>query len=258
MTITGSNFIYAGQSSDEYGVKLCYIGSPNKDTNDEESKLVTTKNIFKETWDFHYLERTNPLQFKITVAKTSCEPFNADEQRYLKKWLCKNKFNWLSIDQDDLYDSYFYVIMTNPRPSNIEAFTYAWDIDCTCDCGHAWSGLNKKNATVNNTLNMALNFSTDFDEYIVRPFITIVPTSVGTVNITNVTTGKSMIIDNCVVGEIIKIDCLNHKQQSSSGRVILDNWNKTYVEFVENMNNLTLSGNFTVSFEYRLPVRIGG
>jgi hypothetical protein len=54
MTIIASNFIYAGKSSEEYGVVMCYIGNPNDETNDEESKIVTTKNVFKESWDFHY------------------------------------------------------------------------------------------------------------------------------------------------------------------------------------------------------------
>jgi hypothetical protein len=207
---------------------------------------------------FSLLERTNPLQFKIKVAKTTCEPFNADEQRQLKKWLCKNRFNWLSINQDDLYDSFFYIILTNPRPSNIEGLTYAWDFDCTADCGHAWSGMKSKKATVNGSLNINLYLSIDYDEYIVRPFITLISTTTGTINITNNSIGKSMIIRNCTAGEVLKIDCLNHKQLSSTGRVLLDSWNKNYIEFVENMNNITLSGNFTVDFEYRLPVRIGG
>lgn len=259
MTINGYRFIFANHSSDEFGVFKCTIGSQTNETNDETTNLRLSKNPFKETWDFHGLEYTEPLKFKLTIAKQNGDFINSDEQRELKKWLCKDSFNWLQVEQDDMNNIYYFCILNNPRPVDIGSMTGGYEFDCTCNAPYAFSGLYKKKyTTTNGALTFNFNVFSDYDNYILYPMIAIMPTANGNVQIKNNTTNQMVAIENCITSETIKMDCKNDIIESSNGRILIDKWNKKFLYFVEGKNKLTLTGNFALHIEYRMPIRIGG
>ena len=258
MTIKEMRILFANETSDSYGTFRGYIGSVNEDSNDEEASLVTTTNSFKDTWDFHYKNKVNPLQFTITLIKSDGTYFDSHEERALKKWLVKEKREWLQIDQDDLGDIMFYCHLINPRKVNVGANTCGLEVTCVCDCGHAWSGLNKKTYNSVTSLNFSFNSVVDFDDYIIYPSIKITINGGTTVSIKNNTSNETLTIGDCSVGEVIEIDCGKDKLKSSTNRVLLSNWNKQMLSIVEGINSFTLTGNFSVDIMYRLPIRVGG
>lgn len=259
MTINGYRFIYAGRDSEEFGMLKCTFGAQSFETNDEESNIRLSKNPFKETWDFHGIEYTAPLQFKMTIAKSSGDFINSDEQRELKKWLCKGSFNWLQVEQNDMNNIVYYCIINNPRPVDVGNLTGGLEFQVTCDTFHAWSGsYKKKYTTVNGTLTFNFNNVTDYDNYILYPTLSIKPTINGNITIKNNSAYKTITINNCVTTEIITMDSKNDIIESSSGRILLDDWNKNFLELKPNNNNITLTGNFVLDMEYRLPIRVGG
>lgn len=259
MTINEFRYLFANEVSDEYGVFMCTIGSDNSSSNDEETNIITSKTPFKETWDFHYLEDSAPLQFPITIAKQDGTYFDANEERSIKKWMCKKQREWLQIDQEDLSDVFYYCILTNPQKVDVGRRSAGLQFSVNCDCGHAWSGLKtKRYSTVGGTLTFNFNNIVDYDDYILSPTIIITPTVNGTVNITNTTTNESIIITNCVTTETITISCKTDKIKSSSDRIMLNDWNKNTISLREGNNSLVLTGNFQMEMQYRLPVRVGG
>lgn len=263
MTINEMRFMYAGQVSDSYDVMLCSIGAQNNPTNDESSEVITTKSPFKESWDFHRLEYNAPLQFSITIAKIHESGeygsyFDAQEQRNIKKWLCKPKRNWLQIDQDDLGLIFYYCIITNPRPVNVGTFSAGFQFDVICDTYHAWSELEQLDFVVENTRELDLYNDFDYDEYILYPTLTITPTVNGDITIINNTTQQTISLTNCISNEVITMDGKNEIIKSSNGRVLINNWNKEFLEMVNDVNNITITGSCNISFEYRLPIRVGG
>ena len=258
MTRNGSRIIYANQSSDEFGVFVGHIQTINEDTNDEETNIIQSKNRFKNTWDFHGLEQSAPLKFKMTLIKLDGTYIDSNDQRMLKKWLCKSNFNWLQVEQDDLNDINYFCIITNPRPVNVGVYTGGLEVDITCNSGIAWSEINKKSYTSNTTYTFNFNLITDYDDYILSPIATIKPTSDGNISIKNNTTNKTITINNCVTTETIIMDGNKDIIESSNNRVLLDSWNKQFLEIISGSNSITLTGNFTMILEYRLPIRIGG
>lgn len=258
MTINGYNFIYGGRSLNELGVFKCNIGGLNTETNDEEVNIITSTTPFKDTWDFHGMEKSTPLQFKITIAKSNGEFINAYEQRELKKWLCKNKRDWLFIDQNDLADIWYNCVMINPRPVNVGIQTAGLEFTCICDTNHAWSKLYLKKYKCSGELILNLNMSIDYDEYILYPVLTINPKENGDIFIKNNTINKYVSIKNCKTSEVIIMDGGKDIIQSSINRILLDDWNKNFLELINGVNNIQLSGNFDFTLEYRLPIRVGG
>ena len=258
MTIKEMRILFANEVSDSYGVFKGYIGSINEDSNDEEASLVTTTNHFKDTWDFHYKNKANPLQFTITLIKSDGTYFDSHEERSLKKWLVKEKREWLQIDQDDLSGVYFYCHLINPRKVNVATNTAGLQFQVICNSGFAWSDLKKKKYTSVSSLNFNLNNVVDFDDYIIYPQIKISVNSGATISIKNNTTNELLSISGCTVGEVINIDCGKDKLKSSTNRILLSSWNKQMLSIIEGLNSFTLTGDFSVEIVYRLPIRVGG
>lgn len=258
MTINEMHFSYAGQSSKEFGVIMCNFDNSSSSSNDESSNLITTKTPFKETWDYLYKEDAEPLKYNITVAKENGECITSADQRLLKKWLCKNKRNWLQIEQDDLLDVWYYCILINPTPINAGNETAGFQFEVICDCNHAWSHLFKKTYSTENGKSFNHFYISDYDDYILYPTLKISPLSNGNISITNLTTNTKVFIANCIKSEIITLDCKNDIFTSSENRVLLDYWNKGFLEFIDGNNKLVFEGSFKLDVSYRLPIRIGG
>jgi hypothetical protein len=254
------DFIFAEEASIEHGYYIVSsVGSTTFTSGDESRSLVTTKSPFKEIFDLHYVNDDSPLEFDFIVVKSDeiNRYIDANDERILKKWLLKKKREWLQFDQEDLADTNYYVIISKIEKVDIATYTAAYKCHCICDCSHAWSNLRKKNYTSSGTYNFSLNSVVDYDEYIIYPKLIISPTQNGTVKIKNNTTNEEIAINNCVTTEQILLDCLTDKIQSSNGRIIISDWNKQTLGIKEGLNSFSLTGNFNLSMQYRLPVRVG-
>lgn len=263
MTINdGIRFVFDNCSSDEMGVMMVNsIGSTSMSGGDEKTNIITSKSPFKETHDLHYVSYDEPLQFTIILLKTDETYINADDERRIKKWLCKKTWGWLQIDQDDLSDVFYQVLIHSPEKINIGAYSGGLQFTVQSNCHHAWSRLYKKvYKTASGTLNVNLNFNFDYDEYILYPQLSIKSLSPTAQNITikNNTTNETLSISGCTLNEEILIDCKTDQLKSSTNRVLLNDWNKNMVSMIEGVNNINLTGNFQVEISYRLPIRVGG
>jgi hypothetical protein len=255
-----SKFIYANQNSEEYGLILCNIGSIDTQSNDEESELLTSTTPYIDRWHFLGMQKSAPLQFKITVCQINGEFIDADLERQIKKWLCKRDgYHWLQFDQDDLSNIYYRCILRNPQKISVGKYSGGMSFDIICDSQNAWSKLySKPYSTVGGTLTFKFNHVCDYDDYELCPMMTITSLANQNISIKNNTTNKTITINNCTSGEIITLDSENEISETSANRVLVNDWNVEYLELVSNINNITLTGNFKLQLDYRLPIRIGG
>lgn len=257
-TINGLNFIFANQSSQEFAVNMGFIGSSNRDSNDEQLEVIQTKNVMQEIYNFHGKTNSEPLQFKFTVFNSDGTYIDADKQEDLKNWFIRDDFSWLIIDQDDLYDRQFRCTAVSSGLEDVGLRNAGMTVQITCDCNHAWTSNKSKTYSSTTTSNYQFMNAAKFNNYILYPQLTISPTANGNISIVNSTTNKTMSINNCLSTETIYVDCRNGLISTSSGRNMLDDFNKYFLELKQGMNSLTLNGAFNLKMEYRLPVRIGG
>lgn len=261
MTINdGIRFIYANQSSDEFGVQLCTsFDSTTRSSGEESRTLVTTKSPYSDIFNFHYASYTEPLVFDLIIYNTDNTWIDANKERTLKKWLLKDDRYWLQIDQDDLADIMYFATVSKAEMLNVGAYCGSMMVTFECDSYHAWSGLRKKTyTTVNGTLSFNFNSNVDFDNYILSPVLIITPTLDGNISIINETTGETLTINNCVTTEVLTIDCATDKPKSSTNQLVIDRWNKNTISFKEGLNKMVLTGNFILELRYRLPIRVCG
>lgn len=257
-TINGLNCVFANQSSEEFSVKMGFIGGGGRDTNDEQFNVIQTKNVLQEVFNYHGKTNTEPLKFKITFFDANGEYLDADRQEDLKNWLIRDDFSWLIVDQDDLYDKQFRATAISAGMEDVGMRNAGLTIEFTCDCNHAWTGLRSKPYSSTTTSTYQFTNVAKYNNYILYPQLTITPKANGNISIKNNTTNKTMTINNCLSTETIYVDCKNGMIKSTSGRNLLNDFNKTYLSFKQGNNSITLTGNFDVKMEYRFPVRIGG
>jgi len=259
MTINETRFILDGESSTKHGVMMVNaFGSSSKTGGSEIRTIITTQNPFKNVFDLHYVRYDEPLEFDFILAKTDHTLFDAYDERRIKKWICKNKYTWLQVDQPDLVGIMYRGIVTKVEALDVGGCTGSLKCTFQCDSPNAWTTLRSKTYTCNGDLNFKLNITTDFNEHIVYPQLAIKSLANGTVSIMNSTTNETVIFNNCTSGEEIFLDCNSDLVKSSTERVLIDQWNCRTLSIVDGNNNFTLTGNFTLEIKYRLPVRIGG
>lgn len=252
------NMVYGGQSTEEFNSIVCDWQNINTDSNDEASELIVSTTPFINTWHLHDVQKTEQLTFPITICDKDGEYIDAEKERCLKKWLMKNRMDWLSFDQDDLYDTFYKCVFINPVKNSVGKMTGSITFTAVCDSGTAWTGLRTRSYSCVDNSSFTFVLSSDYQEYELYPIIKITPTENGNISIINNTTNKTLTINNCVTTETITIECDRNRIYSSNNRVILDDWNKVYFSLVEGKNNVALTGNFVMRIEYRLPIRVGG
>jgi phage-related protein len=259
MTINdGYKFVYDNTSSEKFGIILCDIGSANTDSNDEETQLITSTTPYKDTWDLHDVQKSAPLQFRITICKSDGTFIDAFEEETLKEWLCIGEYSILQIEQDDLYDTYYKCIINNPQKISVDRYNGGMQFTVTCNSGMACTEMKRKIYTSTGTLTFNFINNAKYKKYTLYPTLIITPTANGTISIKNNTTNQTVSINNCVTTEIITLDCKNDMAESTSGRILVDDWNIEYLELIKGSNNITLTGQFVLKMEFRLPVRNGG
>jgi phage-related protein len=259
MTINKTtNLTYGNITSEELGLMICDWESINTDSNDEESELITSTTPFIQNWHLHDVQKSAPLTYSVTFCMADGTYIDSDKEREIKKSFLKKKRDWLNFDQDDLYDVFYYCTFLNAKKNNVARMTGGITFNVICDSGHAWSSPKIKSYSCSGTSSFLFISNTDFNDYELYPLITITPTVNGNISINNTTTGNVVTINNCVTSEVITIDGKGNKIKSSNQRVLLDDWNKKYFSFVDGANNISITGNFNMKLEYRLPKRVGG
>jgi len=251
-------FIYANETSDSFGVQLCSaFGSSSRTGNSENRNIVTSKNLLGKKFNFHGVIYDSPLVFDIIIYNEDGSWINEDKERALKKWLLKEDMYWFQADQPSLADIQYFCIANKAEMLDIGSYSGGMLVQFTCDSYYAYSELRKKAyITVSNTLSFKLNMDTDFDKHPILPNVIITALSSGNISIVNSTTSESIIINNCITGEVINIETGSDKISSTNTNII-SRWNKGDFSFVDGANQIVLTGNFKVSFEYRLPIRVG-
>jgi phage-related protein len=262
-TIQEMDFIYDGLPSEYFNVMMCdFDSSSSASSNDEEANLILGKTSMRNTWSLYGVEYTSPLKFPITIAKREGDDkyFSSEEQRAIKKWLCKKRWCKLQVVQDDLSMIEYDCVMTFANMNSVGRRNAGMTFNVTCNSICAWSHEYKNTYKVTTgSLNVKLHIDSDFEECM-YPELIITSSVAGTISITNVTENNRVVsVNNCSVGEVITINGTKDIISSSlANRKIVKDWNGNFFRLLDGWNEITITGNCTVVMKYRYMRRVGG
>lgn len=256
----GVDFIYGSISSQELGLKIASsFGSTTRSGNVETRDIITSSTPSGKVFGFHGVKYTSPNSFDLIMYNENGNLIDEFQERQLKKILMSSNLQWLNIDQDTLSGISYYCIGTKAELIDVGTYTGGILVSFQMDSIGAWTNQNTKLYTTSNgTLNFKMNMDTDYDDEIVKPIATITATSNGNISIQNVTRNETTTITGCTLGEVIILDTSSGKVSTTASGILSSRWNKRYLKLQDGLNNILLTGNFSLKLQYRQMVRIGG
>jgi hypothetical protein len=247
MSFYAKNFIFAGESSDLYGIRI----SSTNDGEDSSSpananvELITQK-IFRRPAPFFLGSTLSPvLEFSVEFTATEGELTQAD-MGLASKWLFgRSSYENLIIIQQDMEDVRFKCFFTNPEIKRVGNIIIGFTATVTCDSPFAYGNTKTTTFTQSNKTYTLFNESENL--FYTYPRIEIQMNGVGSsVQIKNVTdNNRTMTISNLLAGELITIDNDLQIITSSSGDNILNKIASPiqFFRLLNGVNNIFILGN---------------
>jgi phage-related protein len=267
MAVHGSRFIYNKRSSDEFGVMMATIGTPESSQNLGMSREIIRDRPINSSVDIiHGSHYSGNLEFPITLVKKNGSRFTNDNIRQLNRWLIGYSHpKKLEIDSDILGvdNTYFNCLFTSVSTTShagIIALTY----NVYCDAPYGWEDFNVT-YEINTTQATQIEFfntSDEMEEYL-YPSIKITKIGDGDITISSEhDSDNDVILKDLVDGEVVTIDNLNQiisstKQTFTNTLGGYDNFNHNWLRFLPDSNILNVYGGCILELSGRYVRKVG-
>lgn len=259
---SGYEFTFAGESSHQYGLMLYDFGGTGQSAVPFGNKgsIIETRTLGRiQPLHFGVNYHGSPLQFKLVFGSLE-EHLDRYEMQNIAYWLTGYQdYQWLSIDQPDLERVQFRCLITQLTPIHHGWLPYAFEATVVCDCPYAYGFPFEYQYNISGATNILFRNDSSVREYI-KPTLIYTPTSGRTLSIVNhddndrefklagIPSSTNVIVDNRngIIQEVI-------------GKANLYNgFNLNFFRLVHGDNNLTVTGNGTLTITGRLLYNVAG
>lgn len=249
MSFYGSDFIYDGISSSDFGLKISNFGEDSSTTPGASVELFT-ESIYRRQKSYLFgVQQTPVLTIPITI--TVSYELSAVDASIVSRWLFgKLNYKKLQIIQPDMQYVYFNCIFTNPEVIRVGNIIRGFNTQIVCDSPFAWEYpkpvtylYSLENYTVSDTI--TYNNYSDNADY-TYPAIEIVTNRFGgDFTITNLTdSNRAFTFSGLNANETLMVDNeLQIIQSSETNENRIQNFNYNWFRLLPNINKITLSGN---------------
>ena len=259
------DFEYDGINLSDKGFIICNFGSKGLDTVSDGSqiKFNTASTLGGSKHELISAEYEDCLETTIQICKHSCtggiQEITATEHRELTKWLSRKKFLKFKILDEDYIDLYFEAAFNISR-IEIDGRLYGLELEVVTNRPFAL-----KEPRLINIKNLAQDGKhsindTSYEEGYIYPYMEIVISESGNLNIHNAIENRDTYIANCVAGEIITMDYPVIQSSISSHNIQNDfNWNffRMANTYENSRNDLTISLPCSIKIKYSPIVKVG-
>lgn len=274
MSFGGLDFIFDGQYSENYGLKIMSIGGSSVTSNASAGCGIDifTDWVYRNPSAFHQgVAQNQPLEFDIEFVSEDELP--GIMRSKISKWLF-GRMNYckLQIVQRDLQDVYFNCHLIDPQLTYIG--NYCHGITCKVQCDAPWAWQMEKTYTAKPDANGLWRHYNDSDDndytYPIIEF-QLDETAGGFFSIVNKNDNdrefnmgtkydeKGNVIAALRANEKIVIDCRNQTIKSDSGLLRSNCFNKKFFRLVPGVNNLEFKGDFKYfTMKYSNARKVGG
>lgn len=263
---TACKFAFDGVSCSTHGLMLYDIGGRS----DSETAIGTAEieeaEVPSQSRPFFYgVKRNKPLEFTLTFG---ADMERMDEGEYIDKpeistisrWLCRDDYRELTIDQADMAGLFYRCIITELVPISVEGIAWAFTASVRCDAPYAYRTTQTYSANVaaGATASLTIAAQHDVDKYY-RPVMTVTPNGSGTISVTNETDdGRSFVLSELPSGlGAIRIDNEKALITSVGGQNIYPYCNFRFLRLLRGDNTLAISGGCHIEIACEYPAYVG-
>lgn len=258
-------FIFDGVSSADYGLMLYDIAS----VSDSDASFATAE-IQEETLPsqskpfFYTATRNKPLEFNLTFGVNmdridDNEPLTKAEISSIARWLCRDEYKVLTIEQADMSEFFYRCIITELSPTSVNGAAWALSASVRCDAPHAYRLKQIYNINASSgSGNLTIHALHDNGRYY-SPVITIIPSEAGTISVKNeADDGRVFKLDNLPsdIGKI-EIDCAKGLITSTNEKNIYPYCNFRFLRLLQGNNTIAVTGACEVEIACEYPAFIG-
>ncbi|WP_343209456.1 phage tail domain-containing protein [Anaerolentibacter hominis] len=262
--IQAMDFTYDGISSESYHILLCKINEHNLvETLSAGSavELTTAKPARARSWSYLGQQYTSPIEFDITIAKKDFSPISEAEQGLLNRWLIRTDgYKMFQFQSDEYADIAFFATATESTNVSINGH-YGMTFHMVCNAPFAFKSKETEYVIPFDGNDTFLLYNTSDEVGDLDPWMEVKVEQDGDLEFTNALTGEKTLIRDCVRGEILSIDSQNRKLSSSTGRIVLNDfnfiWPKLAKTYQSEENLLSCSLPCTVTLRYREIRKVG-
>jgi ribosomal protein S1 len=264
MAIYSDIYYFDGIPCSSFNLTLCSFDSQSGavTTNGAKINFTTVKPSGSNKWYAYNRQYESPFEFTLQVIKKDSKEITIIEQEGINRWMMRNDdYHWLQFEQDGYRDMYFNVQVIESNLISVGNVNVGMEFKCITDSPFGYSA---ENLVTYNVVDGAVkNFMNQSEETgKLEPQITVTINSDCNFSIYNDIEDRTFTIKNCVAGEILTIDNENKVITSSiSSHDVYEDFNLKWFRFFntykERINNLTFSGNATVTFKFRYPRKVG-
>lgn len=238
------------------------------DGSDGESEtFLNRESVAVESYDgrtnrVHSYKYTDKAQPKITLTKQDYTDFTPEENRAILSWLTKsNTANWLSVYADDsevisweLCGNFIEIQAYKMGNGRIVGYTATFEGNTP----YVLSPIRSITKTIETSETFNIKCETDDYNTLVYPRILIIPDGASDISIDNSAIGVTTTINNNINGEKIVADGANRIISSDRlNRLFNTDFNWTWVPLKYGNNSITVTGNCTINFMFREPIKCG-
>ena len=255
-------FTFAGESSMMYGMMLYDFGGTGQSPVPFGNKgsIIETRTLGRiQPLHFGVNYHGSPLQFKLVFGSLE-EHLDRYEMENIAHWLTGYQdYQWLSIDQPDLERVQFRCLITQLTPLHHGWLPYAFEATVVCDCPYAYGFPFEYQYDISGATDILFRNDSSVREYI-KPTLIYVPTSGDTLSIVNHDDNdREFKLTGIPSSTNVIVDNRNGIIQETIGKTNLyDGFNLNFFRFVHGDNNLTVTGNGTLTITGRLLYNVAG
>lgn len=278
MSFGGLDFIFDGQYSENYGLKIMSIGGSSVTSNASAGCGIDIFSdwVYRNPSAFHQgVAQNKPLEFDIELVSEDELP--GIMRSKISKWLFgRMNFCKLQIIQRDLQDIYFNCHLIDPQLTYIG--NYCHGIKCKVQCDAPWAWQTEKEYVAKLDAQNKWEHYNDSDDtdytYPIVEFMTGNGQDIS-VSIKNLDdNNREMRFEKLDASEIITVDCRNQTLKSEyytidaqSGErikvetpgLVSDKFNKKFFRLVPGQNRLEIIGSTEYfKLKYKNARKVGG
>lgn len=272
MSFGGLDFIFDGQYSENYGLKIMSINGSSLTSNASAGCGIEIFSdwVYRNPSAYHQgVAQNQPLEFDIEFVSEDEIPGVLRSK--ISKWLFgRMTYCKLQIIQRDLQDIYFNCHLIDPQLTYIG--NYCHGISCKVQCDAPWAWQYEKSFAIYPTTAEMTNAktyawrhyndsdNTDYTYPVIEFKMRSSFSGKGKCSIINEDdNNREFMFDDLNKSEIVTVDCRHQIITSSTGLRRSDRFNKKFFRLVAGANNLKLTGEFEyLKITYRNARKVGG
>lgn len=262
---TACKFTFDGVSCEDYGLMLYDLASvSSSDTAFATAKIEEEKVSSQSKPFFYTATRNEPLEFNLTFGvdmdrMDDGEPLTKPSLSEIARWLCRDEYKVLTIDQEDMADFFYRCIITELSPASVNGVAWALTAAVRCDAGYAYR--TEQAYTIDASSGsgtITIDALHDNARYY-WPVMTITPSTGGTVTVKNDADDGRMfqLTDLPSSAGSIVIDGAKGMIASSGGKNIYPYCNFRFLRLLQGNNPIAVTGACKVEIACEYPAFIG-